>query len=305
MKQERQLNFLEYGQLAIIELMRRLPIDWNSAIGDYVGRQIAKKAIRENVPWTKDIHNNFKVLRSLDSISQREQEIIAWTGRVGRVHTEFTVLQRLAKENRVEIVGWENLQNTTQPVIFVSCHLSNWELLAYVATKLPRITCDLYVPPQNPVYRRVAAQARQDWQAKIDFIEFSPRAIFQLARGLADGKNLLLFMDEEKDGYIWGPSLGRKLPYSGNRWLAARLAIRHQVDIVPAYVKRIDHSRYRVIIEPKLEQISGDPENQAKFFADQIDQRCDRWVREHLEEWYWLSWLDLDKEIPIPSSRQN
>lgn len=288
----------QWVQLSVAKAIGHLPAAWVSAIGNYFGREIAKKAIRENTPWIKDIHNNFKVLRGIDSISQREQEIIAWAGRTGRVHAEFNVLQRLVQEGKLEVNGQENLKNLTQPVIFVSCHLTNWELAAYVGTKLPSPSCTIYSPPSNPVYYQVAINARKAWLADFELIPASSRALFQVTRALTQGKNLLLFVDEERDGYIWGPSLGRKLPYAGNRWLAARLAVRYQLDIVPGYVERINHSHYRVVIEPKLKRGSGDAENQAKFFADQIDQHCDRWVREHLEEWYWLSWLALDKPLP-------
>jgi lauroyl/myristoyl acyltransferase len=299
MDTELKLTFLESGQLALANLMGKLPVPLNSAIGDYVGRQIAQKAIRENVPWIKDIHNNFKVLRGIDSVSHREKEIIAWAGRVGRVHMDYLILQRMAKEGRLEVLGQENLENTTRPVIFTSCHLSSWEMIGYVFAPLPIPFCTLYAPPENPVYLHLAIQARKAWRnTNSEFIPASPYAMFALTRGLAQGKNLVLFIDEERDGYIWGPSLGRKLPYAGNRWLAARLAVRYQVDIIPLYVEQIANARYRVVIEPKLEQGSGDAENQARFFADQIDQRCDRWVREHLEDWYWLSWLDLDKPLP-------
>lgn len=296
-EQQPKLSWLEQGQLLGLNCLRLLPVTWVSSIGAYLGQYVAQKAIRDNVPWISVMHKSLERLKGIEDQHQREDWIIDWTKRIGQVRAEFLVLQRIAEEGYLEIIGQENLLNITQPAIFASCHLSNWELLAYVATKLPRITCDLYVPPENPLYRHIADQARQAWQAQIDFIEFSPRAIFQLTKSLADGKNLLLFMDEEKDDYIWGPSLGRELPYAGNRWFAARLAVRHQVDIVPSYVRSLGASRYQVVIEPKLDRCEGSSDQQAKYLADQLDERMDGWVREYLDQWYWLSWLDLDKTL--------
>lgn len=257
-----------------------------------------RQAICEDSPWIKQMHINFERLRGIKDADLREQMIIEWTRQIGRVQSEFTVLQRMTREDKIEVIGHENLQNISQPVIFVSCHLANWELVGHVLAPLSKPICALYAPPKNPVYHRVSMRARQDWVSNTELVAASPQAIFQLIRAINKGKHLLLFIDEEKDNYIWGPSLERKLPYAGNRWLAARLAVRHQVDIVPLYVERVGDSRYRVVIEPKLEQIDGDNESRAKDLADQLDHRLNCWVRERLEQWYWLSWLDLDKEMP-------
>ena len=280
-------------------LMTFLPTDWTMAIGAFMGERAALQAIREKKDWVKNLHNNFEKLQGITDPIEREQKIIQWTRRVGSVHAGYPILQRMVTEDRLELVGQENLQNLTKPVIFVSCHLSNWEFIGDVLTRLSRSSCALYAPLENPVYQHFAIKVRQDWGTKIELVEASPQAMFQLIRALTKDKNLLFFIDEEKEGYVWGPSLGRKLSYAGNRWLAARLAVRYQVDIIPLYGSQIANARYRVVIEPKLEQGSGDAENQARFFADQIDQRCDRWVREHLEQWYWLSALDLNKPLPV------
>ncbi len=296
--QQEKFTLLQQSQLWLAELMSVLPIPWTSAIGHYFGKRAAIQAIHNGDDWIKNMHISLERLRGIDDFKLREQQIIEWTGRIGRLHTQFTVLQRLVQEGYVEVVGQENLQNVSQPTIFVSCHLGNWELAAYIGTTLPNPSCALYAPPPNALYRYIATQARNSWMADFDLVPASSSAMFQLARALKAGSNLLLFIDEEKDGYIWGPSLGRKLPYGGNRWLAARLAVRYQLDIVPGFVEQIDESRYRIVIEPKLQKKSGNDDNCARYLADQIDERMDQWVRERLEQWYWLSWLDLDKPLP-------
>lgn len=280
-------------------LMTFLPTDWTTAIGAFMGERAALQAIREEKDWVKNLHNNFAKLRGITDPVEREQKIIQWTRRVGRLHSEFTILHQLVVEGRVEILGQENLSGLTSPVIFVSCHLGNWELTGQVVTSLQNCTYALYASPENPVYENIAAKARRGWKSKLTMVAASSCAIFQLNRALSQGNNLLLFIDEEKDGYIWGPSLGRKLPYAGNRWLAARLAVRHQVDIVPLYVEQVGNSRYRIVIEPVLKQVDGDPQSRTKNLADQLDQRLNDWIATRLDQWYWFSDLDLTKSLPL------
>ena len=300
MRQDSQkLTTDQQKELWASRLMTFLPTDWTTAIGAFMGERAALQAIREEKDWVKNLHNNFAKLQGIDDPALRQKKIIEWTKQVGRVHAEFTILQRLIEEHRLEVLGQENLHNTTQPIIFVSCHLSNWELVGHTVTRLPNRVSALYVPPENPVYEPIMAKARQEWKDSTELIPASSRAIFQLTRALTSGNNLLLFIDEEKDGYIWAPSLGRKLPYAGNRWLAARLAVRHQVDIVPLYVERVGNSRYRVVIEPVLKQVDGDPQGRTKNLADQLDLLLNQWISQRLEQWYWFSGLDLDKPLPF------
>ncbi len=296
---QRKPSWAEYKELWIAKLMKFLPVSWASDIGAYLGEKAAWQAIQDNQYQIKNLHCNIERLQGIGDPKLREQQIFEWARRMGRIHTEFTVLGRIVKEGGLEVIGQENFQGITRPTIFVSCHLSNWELVGHTLTRLPNKGCALYAPPKNPIYEAIATKVRQSWKANTELVPASPRAMFQLTRALKAGSNLLLFIDEERDGYIWGPSLGRELPYAGNRWLAARLAVQHQVDVVPLYVEQVGNSRYRVVVEPKLKMIDGDKNSCVKYLADQMDQYLNQWISSKLEQWYWLATLDLDKSAPF------
>ena len=46
----------------------------------------------------------------------------------------------------------------------------------------------------------------------------------KLDKYLSEKTNLYILADEEKAGFVSAPSLGRDLPYVGNRWMLSRLA---------------------------------------------------------------------------------
>lgn len=294
----RELTPAEKREYWVARLMAHLPIPWAAAIGSYMGERAVRAAIRDNLDWIQKMHCNLESLLEIGDRQEREQWIINWTRRVGRMHSEYTLIPRLIKDKRIEVLGKENLDGLDKSVIFVSCHSGNWELVGHVLWSLPRPIAALYATPENPVHQTIAIQVRKDWVDHTELIPASSRAMFQLVRALNRGNHLLLFIDEEKNGEILAPSLGRDLPYAGNRWLAARLAIKYNIDIFPIYVEEIDNSRYRVVIEQKLNHGSGPREKRARYLADQLDKRLDCWIREHLEQWYWLGTLDLNKTLP-------
>jgi lauroyl/myristoyl acyltransferase len=279
--------------------MRHLPVACTSAIAGHLGARHGHQAIRARRRWVGRLHANIERFSGVADPAERERRILAYTRRFGRIYAEFTVLQRIVREDRLEVVGSEHLRNLSRPVIAVSGHMANWELVGHVASLVEGDACAIYAPPDNPIRHRLAVQARLGWGKRFDLVPSSdPSAMRRIAGAIARGRNLLMYVDEERDGYVWAPSLGRQLPYAGNRWLTARLAVRHGVDIVPVHVEAAGDARYRLIIEPKLVPGDGDDLTRARALADQLDQHLDRWVRAQPEHWYWLPMLDLDKPLP-------
>lgn len=291
----------EARDLLLAPLMRVLPIDWVSDFGAWMGEREGRRAIAAKRLWVQRLRDNFARFSGVVDPAEADRMVLAYTARVGRTYAEIPVMQRMVAERRVEIAGRENIHGLTRPTIFASCHLALWEVLAQAATLLPGGTTALYVPPANPVHTRFVLQARRSWSIDAELVAASPSAMRRIVRALAGGRNLLIFVDEEKDGYVWGPSLGRALPRAGNRWLAARLAVRHGADIVPVHVEAQGKARYRVIIEPKLDAGGGSREAQAASLAEQLDACFDAWIRAGLGDWYWLSVFEPDKAPPARS----
>lgn len=298
MTQERKPTLLEYTELWMSALMRHLPVNLTSSIGGYFGARHGRRGIAAERLWVKRMHANIERFSGVSDPAEREQRIIKYTRRIGQIYAEFTALQRIVREGRLEIMGAEHLQDISRPAIIVSGHMANWELVGHVMTMLQGGASALYAPPDNPIRHRLAVEARARWGEDHELIPSSPHAMRKITQAVARGRNLLMYVDEEKDGYIWSPSLGRRIPYAGNRWLTARLAVHHKADVIPVHVEAIDVARYRLIIEPKLVPEGGNDVSRARSLADQMDRHLDAWVRAQPEHWYWLPYLDADKPLP-------
>ncbi len=301
MKVERTPTFAEYLEFWLATVMRHLPVAWVSTIGGFLGARVGRRGIARGRLWVDRLHRNFERYCGVSDPGERERRIIEYTRSAGRVYAEFTVLQRIVSEGRVEIIGLEHLEHLSRPAILACCHLANWELAGYVLSLLEGRVCALYAPPENPMHNRLAFLARNDWprNRKPELVSAaSPHAMRQINRAMASGSNLLMYVDEERDEFIWAPSLGRELPYAGNRWLTARLAVRHKSDIVPVHVEVLGPARYRVVIEPKLDPGSGSADTRSRTLADQMDRCFEKWIKAHPEHWHWLHLFEPDKPLP-------
>lgn len=295
MSRERKPTLAEYPELWLSRLMRHLPVVWVSAIGAWFGARYGRRGIAAGRKWVKRLHSNIERFSGVVDPAERERRIVEYTRRIGRIYAEFTVLQRLVEAGRVEVVGTEHLYGLSRPMIFVSGHLANWELVVHALTLVDADSCALYAPPDNPIRHRLAVEARLRWRHDLVLVPASPNAMRQITRAIARGRNLLMYVDEEKDGYIRAPGLGREIAYAGNRWLTARLAANYNADVVPVHVEAIGPARYRVVIEPRLAPGEGDAETRARALADQMERCLDTWVRANPEHWYWLPWFEQDK----------
>jgi lauroyl/myristoyl acyltransferase len=285
----------------MVQLLRRLPITWASWLGGEMGAVRGRTALKGTSLWVQRLRRNIEQFSGITDPAELDRRVIAFTRRIGQHYAEYSNLQRLYTSGRVEIVGGEYIDAAGRPFILVSCHVANWEYVCALAYKWADWTA-LYLPLGSGIRQKSVLEARKAWPS-LEFLPASPSAARQLDRRLHQGKGLLIYIDEEKEGYVWGPSLGRTLPYAGNRWLAARLSVRHNVNIVPVFVEYLGLAKYRVVVQPALERPAGMAgETLARHLADQIDARAEAWIRPRIENWYWLPYFEPDAPCPIERS---
>lgn len=287
----------DYFELFLARIFRALPLFLVSKIGGWLGARQGRRGIKANRLWVARMHNNLERLWEVTDPAERERRIIEHTRRVGRTYAEIPVLDRLVKAGKLEVQGLENLEHLSKPFIIISAHLSNWELMGRVTEIIGGRFCDVYLPLSG-AHAQLVHEARMKWRYEGgeagELIPAGPGALRAVTKAITSGSNVLLFIDEEKDGFIRAPSLSRDIPYTGNRWFAARLAVRHQLDVLPIYIESCGKGSYRAVIEPKLiASGKGDTNSQARALADLMDARLDNWVRKSPDDWYWLPLLEL------------
>ncbi|MCA3424548.1 MAG: lysophospholipid acyltransferase family protein [Roseomonas sp.] len=294
----------EIFEIFMVQLLRCMPITWASWLGGWLGARQGRGAIKADRLWVQRLRKNLARFCNVTDPAELDRRIIAFTERIGSFYAEYPNLQRLYASGRVELVGAENLDAAGRPFILLGCHIANWELIGALAKRWGG-SAVLYLPLGGGLREKIALEARKAWP-DLELIPASPDAmlgidaVLQLDRAVTEGKNLAIFVDEERQGYVWAPSLGRSLPYAGNRWIAARLAVRHNINIIPAFVERLGPARYRIVIQPILEKPQGKSgQALAQHLADQIDARVEAWVRPRIENWYWLPYFDADLPCPM------
>ncbi|MEM5537904.1 hypothetical protein WNY58_16075 [Neptuniibacter pectenicola] len=284
-------------ELLMARVLKFLPVDMASGIGAWTGRRRALKAIKLKRKWVARLHRNFERLEGITDPKARQRRILEHIEHIGRLYAEYPVLHKIASE-RLSIHGAEHLHGLTGPAIFVSAHTGHWELIAEVLRRHRIPVADLYDPIPNKVRLQLAMEVRRHFcpeEAGNRFIPASPSAVRELVGWLKNGGNLVLFIDEEKDGLVWSPALGRELPFAGNRALAARLAAKYRVPLIPLHIQRKTGANFEAVIDRPL--YSQRFANSEQALGEALNYSLEGWLKEDYGHWYWLAQLELDKSF--------
>ncbi len=285
-------------------VLRMLPATYASAIGASLGHVYATNAHWRSHIWFKRTVSNMERLAGVDTKTATAMAF-QLIRNIGRVKAEYAVIDRCRRYVRFSGLG--NLKLLTKPAIVITPHIGNWEIAgaSLVLHGLP-ITA-LYDPPKNRVEHELARETRLRLMSLAPGSKLIPatgNAMRKLVEAAKARENLLIYIDEEKDGLIWNPPLGRNLPLRGNRVIVANLALKYDMQILPVIVRRLNGLNFEICISPPLQpQASGDHHENLRTIAETISRYTEIAVLNHLPQRFWLPEFRIDRQFGFHAPR--
>jgi KDO2-lipid IV(A) lauroyltransferase len=183
----------------------------------------------------------------------------------------------------VEVEGWEPIEALAaagRPLLLLTGHCGNWELLGPVASCRGKPIAAVVRALDEPALHRRLAHLRETFGSEtID--RGSPGAPRKLLESLRGGRPLLMLIDQDTrvDG-VWVPFFGR-LAYTPVG--AAKIARRQRAAVVPAFVERLPDGSHRARFQPPLE-LPDDPVEATAVMTARIEEQ----IRRRPEQWVWM-----------------
>ncbi|MFZ4606242.1 MAG: lysophospholipid acyltransferase family protein [Caulobacter sp.] len=266
-------------------LFRLLPVDAASWLGGALARAIG--------PLTKThriAEQNLRLAFPERDAAWRARILDAqWDGN-GRTIAEFPMMDRLLPSTgRVEIVGGERLAEIAKgdrPVVFVSGHFSNWEVMP-AAIVNSGINCEItYRAANNPYVDRRIRDSRKRYGVKL----FAPKGgdgAREMLEALGKGVSVALMNDQKfNHGGVAAPFFGRMVMTAPG---PTRLALRFDTVLQPMSVQRTRGARFRAVVhEPIVLERTGDRTADIEAGVRRVTAFVEAQVREHPEEWFWV-----------------
>jgi len=281
---------LRYGTeaaifFAFMALFRLIGLDKASRLGGWIGRNIFPLLPPDRVARAN-------LAAAFPEKTQDERDEIRGTmwDNLGRVVGEYAHLGRFSPKGEDPRIGYsfppgmtaESLKH--RPLIFLSAHLGNWEMMPIIAEQMGFNGAAVVRPPNNPyIADWVARQRRINGPATMIAKHNAARPMLAQLRA---GRMLCMLVDQKLREGIAVPFFGRNAMTTP---APAALALKTGAHIVIASNRRLPGARFHVTIFPALDFVpSGDDERDTLALTAAITARIEDIVRDDPGQWLWI-----------------
>ena len=258
-------------------------------IGPKIASKISGKIFEIIGPFfrsKKVIYNNIKrALPEIDENNLKNIEKSMWNS-YGRIFAEYIFLKdfRYGKlASNVQIEGQEilkDIKENNKQVIFISGHLSNFELMAMFIEKSGINLSAIYRPLNNIFLNGIMENIRKKYICKN-----------QIKKGLAGLKKLIklkrknyssaLMIDQRVSEGILSPLFNEK---ALTTTIPAQLVKRFNIPIVPVYIERIKGLKFKITIN---QPVSFSQETSQQEITDNLNQKLEKFILNKPGDWIW------------------
>ena len=268
---------------ALFALLRALGVEGASNLGGGLLR-----ALGPHTGTHRTVRRNLRIAFPDMDPSERERLAVDQWEQTGRTFAELAVMDQLTPEGgRVEVVGLERLhavRDSGKPVVLISGHLANFEVMAAVIMAAG-VPCQVtYRAANNPYVDALIRKSRERYGIRL----FAPKGdgTRELMAGMKRGDSIALLVDQK---YNQGPEVeffGQPVNASPG---AARLALKFGTVMQPLSVVRLPGVRFRVTAhEPIAVPDTGDKAADVIAGVQAANRFVEDRVREVPVDWFWV-----------------
>ena len=234
----------------------------------------------------KVIHSNIK--RAFPNINEKNLKKIEtsmWNN-YGRVFAEYMFMKNFRSGNlasNIRIEGEEildELKKNKKQVVFISGHLSNFELMAMNLEKKGINLATIYRPLNNIFLNKIMEKIRKKYICK-----------YQIKKGVGGLKNLMklkrknfstaLMIDQRVSEGILSNFFNKKALTTS---IPAQLVKKFNIPIVPVYIEREKDIIFKIKIDNPL---IFSNENSIQYITDELNKVLEKMILKKPDHWIW------------------
>jgi len=251
-----------------------------SNLGFFIGKNFGnffrkKKSIIENLHKSK-ISINISDNQFVNNI----------LGNYGRILAEYPFLKDF-RENKLEqfikIEGIENLdqiKNNKKPVVFISGHFNNFELMAMQIEKYGINLAAIYRPLNNVFLNKTMERIRTKYICR-NQIRKGKSGTRQILENLKKSNSIALMIDQRV-------TEGIKIDFFGNlastTTIPAQIIKKYQCDLVPIYIERLEKYNFKMYVS---QPIVINSENSQEEITKHLNKILEKMILKNPDQWIW------------------
>ena len=230
------------------------------------------------------IDKNLKIFSSKISNVNNKKIINEMWKNYGMTFIEYIFLNKLRKcKNHVTIKGKENLtdvMNSKKPVIFVSGHFANFELMSMEITKLNIKLATIYRPLNNIFLNPFMEFLRKKYVCE-NQIKKGINGVRDAIKFLKNNYSIALMIDQRV-------SEGETIKFFDNNALTttlpAQLAIKFNLKIIPVFIERTKNNNFNIEFQRPID--SKNFKNKISLTTE-LNKILEKMIIQNPYQWIW------------------
>ena len=277
-------HFLEFFFISILFFIFKI-IGYKNAsnLGEKIGKSFGP-LFRSSLKVKKNLENS----NIGNSNEERERIVKNMWGNYGRIFADYMYIKNFRNENlfkNIEVVGeniLEEIKNEKEPVIFISGHFNNFELMALYLEKSGIDLAAIYRPLNNKFLNPLMEKIRIQYICKKQ-IKKGISGTKEILKHFRNGTSIALMIDQRvsegiKSKFFNNVALTTTIP--------AQFVKKFECKIVPVYIERKNKHQFileilRPISFSKDENIESITMNLNKVLEELIRRKPDQWIWTH------------------------
>ena len=273
--------FIEYILIVILfGLFKLLGYKISSEVGCLLGKTFgpffrSKKIIKKNL---------IKFDNSLSPEKIKNITTEMW-GNYGRIFSEYPYISNFRKGDLDKYIKIENLEKLEeikkgQPVIFISAHFSNFELMAMVIEKAGVNLSTIYRPLNNKMVNSIMEPLRKKYICK-NQVKKGINGIRESLKFFKQGISVAIMIDQrvsegKKINFFNHPALTTTIP--------AQFVKKFGCKIQPVHIERYNNIYFRITFDEQIIIKDNEDEN---LISIKINQWLEKKIRKNPSQWIW------------------
>ena len=273
--------FFEYVAIIILfSLFKLLGYRIASELGYFLGKTFgpffrSKKIIEDNL-------NKFDTSLSSEKINKISKEM--W-GNYGRILSEYPYISNFRKGDLDKYIKIENVERLEevkrgQPVVFISAHFSNFELLAMVIEKTGINLSAIYRPLNNRMVNSIMEPLRKKYICKKQ-IKKGLNGVREALKYFKQGVSVAIMIDQrvsegEKINFFNYPAHTTTIP--------AQFVKKFGCKIQPVHIERYDKNYFRISFDEPI-TMNGNKDDSSVSLR--LNQWLEEKIRKNPSQWIW------------------
>ena len=263
--------FFLMGRLLGLKISRKLFASLFSLVGPFFkSKTIVKKNLNILSQTVSDL-NEKKIIKNM------------WEN-YGKTFIEYIFLDFFRNNNsHMHIINSEILTEVlreNKPVIFVSGHFANFELMSMEITKKNISLATIYRPLNNFFLNPLMEYLRKKYVCS-NQIKKGVNGVREAVEYIKNNYSIALMVDQrvsegEKINFFGKPALTTTLP--------AKLSLKYRLDIIPVYIQRERNNNFKIKFKKK---IKPDSYKNDLEITQEVNNVLEQMIIENPDQWIW------------------